>query len=60
MLFRSATDLPVLVGSGVTTENLTDIFALADAVIIGSSIKLDGNWANALDATRCRDLVKAR
>jgi len=57
---RGATDLPVLVGSGVTTENLTDIFALADAVIIGSSIKLDGNWANALDATRCRDLVKAR
>ena len=55
---RGATDLPLLVGSGVTPENIKEIFEYADAAIVGSSIKQDGNWANALDATRCKELTK--
>ena len=55
---RGATDLPILVGSGVTPENINKIFQYADAAIVGSSIKQGGNWANALDASRCKELTK--
>ncbi|MBC8309197.1 MAG: BtpA/SgcQ family protein [Planctomycetes bacterium] len=56
---RGATELPLVVGSGVTPVNIKQIFEFADAVIVGSSIKQGGNWANALDTTRCEDLVNA-
>jgi uncharacterized protein len=55
---RGATDLPILVGSGVTPENIKAIFEYADAAIVGSSIKQGGDWANSLDATRCKTLTK--
>ncbi|MBT4584892.1 MAG: BtpA family membrane complex biogenesis protein, partial [Phycisphaerae bacterium] len=55
---RGATELPLLVGSGVTPENVNEIFECADAAIVGSSIKRGGNWASALDATRCKELTK--
>jgi len=54
---RGATELPILVGSGVTPGNVKDIFQFADAAIVGSAIKQDGNWANQLDATRCKALA---
>ena len=54
---RGATELPLLAGSGVNPENIKEIFQYADAVIIGSSIKKDGNWANQIDAERCRELI---
>ena len=53
-----ATDLPVLVGSGITAENLHR-FADADAFIVGSSVKADGVWSGAIDAGRCAALVEA-
>ena len=56
---RGATELPILVGSGVTPENIKEIFEFADAAIVGSSIKQGGNWANQLDATRCKELITA-
>lgn len=56
---RGATELPLLVGSGVTPDNIKDIFEFADAVIVGSSIKQGGNWANQLDATRCKELIQS-
>ena len=55
---QGATELPILVGSGVTPKNIHDIFAFADAVIVGSSIKQEGNWANPLDETRCKELTE--
>ncbi len=57
---RGATDLPVIVGSGVTTENINDMFTYADSVIIGSAIKEDGNWKNAIDASRCEAILTGR
>jgi membrane complex biogenesis BtpA family protein len=57
---RGATELPILVGSGVTPENVKHIFEYADAAIVGSSIKQGGNWANNLDATRCKKLTHSR
>jgi uncharacterized protein len=58
---RSATKLPVLVGSGVTPETAAELFeAGADALIVGSYIKKNGHWASGVDAKRCRAMVKAR
>ena len=58
---RDATALPVLVGSGVTAENSTDLFrAGADALIVGSSIKRGGVWSNPVDPARARGLAQSR
>lgn len=57
-LFRGASPLPVLVGSGVTRDNVAGIFAHADAVIVASALKIDGNWWNEVDPGRVRDLME--
>ena len=57
---RAATNLPVLVGSGVTPAQVKPLFQHADALIVGSSIKLDGSWLNPIDPQRCQQLVAAR
>lgn len=49
---RGSTSLPVLVGSGVTPENVTDILRYADAVIIASALKQGGSWWNEVDPDR--------
>lgn len=49
---RNAVELPVLVGSGVTDENFADYFAFADALIVGSYFKKDGNWQETVDGDR--------
>ncbi|SFD51844.1 hypothetical protein SAMN05428997_13128 [Bosea sp. CRIB-10] len=49
---QNATKLPVLVGSGVTAENVASIFDFADAVIVASSLKHDGGWWNEVDPAR--------
>lgn len=54
---HAATKLPVLVGSGITAENLGTYLPLADAFIVGSSFKKDGYWANPLDPDRIRRLL---
>ncbi len=54
----SATRLPVLVGSGVTQENAQRILALANGVIIGSSLKRDGVWWNEVETGRVRDFMR--
>lgn len=56
---RVATTLPLIVGSGVTPESVKDLFAYADALIVGSWFKKDGAWFNPPDAKRCKELVKA-
>ncbi len=49
---KSAVSIPVLVGSGITDDNLADYWAAADAFIVGSSIKEDGLWSNPIDDAR--------
>lgn len=53
-----AVALPVLVGSGVTAENLGAL-ATADAFIVGSSVKTGGVWSDPLDPDRCAALAEA-
>ncbi len=56
---RAATALPVLVGSGVTAQNVNAMLEHADAVIVGSWIKEDGRWENPVDPSRAAQLVAA-
>ncbi len=50
--------IPVLVGSGVTPENLA-AYAAADGIIVGSYIKQDGLWSNPLDPVRLAAMTRA-
>lgn len=54
-----ATNLPVIVGSGVTPEQIPGLFAHADALIVGSYIKREGHWANEPDPARIRHIIEA-
>jgi uncharacterized protein len=56
---RSATKLPVLVGSGVTPDNAGALSDFADALIVGSWIKADGFWKNEVDSSRAKQMVDA-
>ena len=49
--------IPVLVGSGITADNLKTYLPLADAFIVGSHFKRDGYWENPLDPARIRRLL---
>jgi len=52
-------DVPLLVGSGASPENAADLLALADCLIVGTSVKRDGVVTNRVDAARVRALVRA-
>ncbi len=56
----ASANLPVLVGSGVTPEGLAQIIDKADAFIVGSYFKQDGNWKNDPDPQRLEALVQVR
>jgi uncharacterized protein len=54
---RRATKGPIIVGSGVTPENLSAIYDLADGFIIGSYFKVDGVATNPVDETRVKVFI---
>ncbi|USN98872.1 MAG: BtpA/SgcQ family protein [Phycisphaeraceae bacterium] len=56
---KKASGLPVLIGSGVTAENVGAMLEVADAAIVGSWIKHDGVWSNPVDPERAARLVGA-
>lgn len=56
---RAGTRLPVIAGSGMTSANACKLLPLLDGAIIGSSLKHEGVWWNAVDIERVRALVEA-
>ena len=57
---RSAVpDVPLLVGSGVTPESVAELLSVADGVIVGTSLKRDGDVRAPVDPARVRRLVAA-
>jgi len=56
----STSTLPILVGSGVTPPGLARIIRSADAFIVGSFFKYQGDWQQAPDPGRIEQLVEAR
>jgi len=57
---RTATTLPVWVGSGVTPPQVGPLLERADALIVGSSIKRGGKWSNPVDPPRAKAVCVAR
>ena len=49
---KSATKLPVLIGSGMTAENIKDYVLLADGFIVGSYFRKDGKFLEKLERER--------
>lgn len=56
---RHGAGLPVLIGSGITPENIPSYAPLVDGLIVGSSAKYDGHWQNAADPARVKKLTAA-
>jgi len=56
----AASSLPVVLGSGVTAQNISRYQDLWHAVIVGSSVKEGGDWRQPVDQERVRQLVEAR
>ncbi len=56
---KAAVKIPVLVGSGVTPDNIGNYAKYADGVIFGTYAKIDGNWINDVDSERVKRLVEA-
>jgi len=52
-------DTPLLVGSGATPETAAELLSVADALIVGTSVKRDGLVGNPVDPRRVRRLVDA-
>lgn len=50
---KKVTELPVLLGSGITPDNVNKYYKYTDGIIIGSYCKVDGFWKNAVSLERC-------
>ena len=55
---KAAVQIPVLVGSGVTLENVDRYLAVADALIIGSYFKQGGHWTQGVDFERVKNFME--
>ncbi|WP_455845237.1 BtpA/SgcQ family protein [Pantoea agglomerans] len=53
----AATELPLLVGSGVTPANVCQILGRTQGVIVASTLKVDGVWWNEVDLERVKHFL---
>ena len=56
---RTCPATKVLLGSGVTLDNVRDFQPVADGFIVGSSLKLNGRLSNPVDPERVAALARA-
>jgi hypothetical protein len=49
--------ISVLVGSGISAENISEYIEIADGLIIGSYFKKEGFWKNELDENRIKQII---
>lgn len=55
---RSSTKLPILIGSGITADNIEHYWKFADGFIVGSYFKDDGFWYNNVSRKRVEKLYE--
>ena len=55
---KQSVDLPVLIGSGINSDNVSDFLSIADGLIIGSYFKKDNYWENDIDPGKVKQLMK--
>ena len=56
---KRATKLPVLIGSGMTPENIHEYLPLADGFIVGSCFRKDGKFLETLEPERLSTFMNA-
>lgn len=56
---KSHCRIPVLLGSGVTPENVAEFYEAADGFIVGTYLKEGGLWSNTVEPARVRRMVEA-
>ncbi len=55
----AAAGKPVLIGSGATEANTRHLLEVADGIIVGTALKIDGLTTNPVDPARAASFVKA-
>jgi len=56
---RAGTHLPVIVGSGLDSDQVGSLFEVADGAIVGQWLKVDGKWWNPVDRGRVETMMSA-
>ncbi len=49
--------LPVILGSGISADNISEFYKEADGFIVGSAFKVDGHWSNPIDIARVERMI---
>jgi len=49
--------IPVLIGSGLTVDNVENYFSFADGFVVGSHFKKDGFWKNEIDVKKVQKFM---
>lgn len=55
---KKAVKLPIILGSGVSLDNASELMSIADGAIIGSWFKEDNNWKNPVSYERTKAFMK--
>ena len=56
---RSYTNKPILIGSGLTKENIREYWDLADGFIVGTYFKINGVTENPIDEKRVKEFMSS-
>jgi len=49
--------VPVILGSGMSPNNISEFYHEADGFIVGSAFKVDGLWSNTVDPSRVEQFM---
>ena len=59
-VIHEASRLALVVGSGVTTENVGSLLTVADAAIVGSALKQHGVWSGRMSEAAVQAIARSR
>jgi membrane complex biogenesis BtpA family protein len=54
---KAAPERPVIIGSGLSTDNAERLLSVADAAIVGTWLKYEGKTVNPVDSARVKKLM---
>ena len=57
-LLKQIVDIPIIIGSGLSVDNMKDLLPLADGAIVGSYFKKDSKIANPIDVDRVKNFTQ--
>ncbi len=56
---RKAVPLPLIIGSGLSLQNVEELLPLVDGAIVGSAFKVDGDLKNSVDCSMVKKFMQA-